>query len=137
MTGEQFEVLAFSLGDNRYCVGIEHVTEIVRANLDAVTAVPGSSPAELGVLDLRGRTTTVVDLKAALGTTGSGGQHVVILDDGEGGDRVGWLVDEVHTVFRTERADVEERPNERTIKGLVRHEDDYVLWTDPSLVGVA
>jgi purine-binding chemotaxis protein CheW len=47
---------------------------------------------------------------------------------------VGWLVDAVHQVDRVSMDDVEDPPMDRGefIKGIVRREDDLVVWVTPT-----
>ena len=55
------QVLEFALGDETYCVSIDYVTEIV--DVGELTTVPNAPRHVEGVMDLRGRTTSIVDPK--------------------------------------------------------------------------
>lgn len=55
------QVLEFTLGEEQYCVTIEAVNEIVKAA--EVTPMPDTPPAVIGMMDLRGKTTTIVNPK--------------------------------------------------------------------------
>ncbi|MEF8772672.1 chemotaxis protein CheW [Halodesulfurarchaeum sp.] len=63
MKGQILNVLKFSLGDGRYCIDISHVEEIVDAN-EEITPDPNADDHIVGVVDLRGETTTIVDPKS-------------------------------------------------------------------------
>jgi purine-binding chemotaxis protein CheW len=53
------QVLEFILGEEQYCVTIDAVDEIVKAT--EVTPMPETPPAVVGIMDLRGNTTVIVN----------------------------------------------------------------------------
>jgi purine-binding chemotaxis protein CheW len=57
--------VSFELDGQRYALDILHVREVVAAAL--IEPVPGSPPEVLGVINLRGRIVTVLDLRRQLG----------------------------------------------------------------------
>lgn len=121
-------VLEFSLGDNRYCMDIANVDEIVDADED-ITAVPNADPQVVGVVDLRGKTTTVVDPKVALDVDGeTTGRRIVVLS---GHDGKGLLIDDVHQVERVDADAVDESTATETTRGVIRREDRFVVWVAP------
>lgn len=63
--GEELLVVAFTVGDEAFCVEAAHVREVVR--LRQLTAVPGAAVAVRGVTTYRGEILAVVDPRAALG----------------------------------------------------------------------
>ena len=69
------QVLKFTLGDEDYCVDIDYVAEIAEG--ENMTAVPDSAPYVEGVMDLRGRTTTIINLCKVLDTDGVDRKSVV------------------------------------------------------------
>lgn len=122
------DVLEFSLGDDRYCIDIAHVDEIVDAAED-VTAIPNADANVVGVVDLRGETTTVVDPRVRLGVEGSpDGSRIVVLSEHES---TGLLVDDVHEVESVDTADVDDSAASETTRGVVRRDDRFVVWVDP------
>ncbi|MCD2199381.1 chemotaxis protein CheW [Halobacterium sp. KA-4] len=128
MTSET-DVLEFSLGDNRYCIDIAHVDEIVDAAED-VTAIPNADANVVGVVDLRGETTTVVDPRVRLGVEGSpDGSRIVVLSEHES---TGLLVDDVHEVECVDPADVDDSAASETTHGVVRRDDRFVVWIEPT-----
>ncbi|AWB27171.1 chemotaxis protein CheW [Halococcoides cellulosivorans] len=135
---ERVQVLEFGLGTERYCVAIEYVTEIV--DVGTVTAVPNAPRYVEGVMDLRGRTTSIVDPTVLLGVDGeSDPQRIVVFDpETVGEDRaVGWLVDEVYQVLDVESGDVEESPawdDSGEISGVVKRENGFLIWVDPQSI---
>lgn len=66
--GESFEAVVFSLGEEQYAVGANHV-EVIRP-LDRWTPVPCTPEFVVGVINLRGRVISVVDLRRFLGQEG-------------------------------------------------------------------
>jgi purine-binding chemotaxis protein CheW len=128
MAGTTITVLEFSLGDERYCIDISHVEEIVDAEAE-ITPVPNADPEVVGVLDLRGETTTIVDPKVALDLEGEAdGDRIVVLADVEA---TGLLIDEVHEVIEADPDDVDESTASESTRGVLRHEDRFVVWVDP------
>lgn len=128
MAGENDNVLEFSLGDGRYCLDISHVDEIVDAT-EEVTPVPNSPPHVIGVVDLRGETTTVVDPTVRLDVDGSGeGRRIIVLSGFEG---KGLLIDDVHQVQEVDPADVDTTNASETTRGVIRRDDRFVIWIEP------
>lgn len=128
MAGETITVLEFSLGDQRYCIDISHVEEIVDAE-DDVTPVPNADPQVVGVVDLRGETTTVVDPSVSLDLDADAtGDRIVVLSDQDG---TGLLIDEVHEVVEADPAAVDESTASESTRGVLRHDDRFVVWVEP------
>lgn len=127
------QVLLFKLGDEAYCVSIDHVTEIV--DMGNVTAVPNSPPAVKGVMDLRGNTTTIVDPNKLLNLDEENEEHRIIVFDPELFDEeqsVGWVVDEVHEVTRFTDDELDDSPVEdEYIEGIVKRDSGFVVWINP------
>jgi len=121
-------VLEFSLGDSRFCMDIANVDEIVDADED-ITPVPNADHQVVGVVDLRGKTTTIVDPKVALNVAGeTTGRRIVVLSDHDG---KGLLIDDVHQVERVDEADVDESTATETTRGVIRRDDRFVVWVEP------
>lgn len=132
------QVLEFQLGDETYCVDIEYVAEIV--DMGDLTVIPNSPRHIEGVMDLRGRTTSIVDPKTVLNVTGEDERRRIIVFDPEemgDGEATGWIVDEVYQVVRTEvdAATDQSVADRAEILGMVKREDRFVIWLDPEQVG--
>lgn len=93
-----------------YALPVEQVLEV--ADLGAIAPVPGSPPQIVGVGNLRGQVTPVIDLATTLGLRGGTPSRFVVAESGE--LRAGLLVDEV--------LDVEELP-----PASQQVESDYLL----------
>lgn len=132
------QVLEFKLGEETYCVDIDYVTEIV--DIGELTAVPNSPPHIQGVMDLRGRTTSIVDPKVVFDIGGDReAKRIIVFDPEVVEDQAaaGWLVDEVNQVVQIDESDVDASPaeDEEAIHGVIKGEDkQFVIWVDPGAV---
>ena len=59
--GEQLEVLSFSLSDELYAIGSEHVAQVLPLN--QYTPLPNTPAHVLGIVNVRGRIVSVLDLR--------------------------------------------------------------------------
>jgi purine-binding chemotaxis protein CheW len=128
-------VVEFSLGGDRYCLGIDAVAEVVDAE---VTPLPNTPAKIAGVTDLRGQTARVFDPRAVFDVGEHGpdtGDRIVVLDTVD--DPRGWLVDDVRDVHRVDVTDVDEsfEGEGRGIRGLIRDsENEFMIWVDADAV---
>lgn len=132
------EVLEFTLGSETYCVDIRYVEEIV--DKGELTEVPNSAPYVEGVMDLRGRTTTIIDPKAVLEIDESGTRdRIIIFDPDEVGSEgaIGWIVDDADRVGQVADDDAEETSvsDDEAINGVIKQGDDFVVFVDPTAIG--
>ncbi|MDR5674425.1 Chemotaxis signal transduction protein [Halalkaliarchaeum sp. AArc-CO] len=135
-TVEATKVLEFGLGSDRYCLDIDTIDEIVDAA--ELTRIPNSPPHIEGVMDLRGKTTTIVDPKTVFEIDEAGPRdRIVVFDENalEEGGTVGWMVDEVFQVrdVDPERVDENTIADDDGIRGIVKSDDRFVVWVDPSV----
>jgi len=131
------QVLEFTLGDETYCVSIGYVTEIV--DIGELTQVPNAPAHVEGVMDLRGRTTSIVDPKVVFGIDGnSDGKRIIVFDPEIVQDQgaAGWLVDEVFQVVQVTPEQVDQSPanDSGSIRGVIKRDDEFVIWVDPAVV---
>lgn len=93
------EYLAFELADEQYALPLTSVREILK--LPRITDVPRARRDVLGIISVRGRLTTVIDLRRRLRmpeAPHTKASRVLLVD---GGDEIlGVLVDRVLSVFR-------------------------------------
>lgn len=123
------QVLVFALGEDDFCVGIEWVDEIVKP--EEVSSVPDMPPMVEGVMDLRGKTTTIVDPKVTFGIPETDDNQQVIIFDTDGETSVGWLVDYAYRVRDFEDPELEAVQDNRYIEGILKDGDDFTLWVNP------
>ena len=131
------QLLEFELGTETYCVDIAHVAEIVDVN--DLTVIPNSARHIEGVMDLRGKTTTIVDPKVVFGIGGDGDRKRIIVFDQErtaDGKSIGWIVDEVDQVTEVDESDVESSPvdDDEAVRGVIKRDGDFVIWVRPTVV---
>jgi len=138
MSTTEGQVLEFELGEETYCVSIDYVTEIV--DVGDLTKVPNAPRHVEGVMDLRGRTTSIVNPKSVFGIAGDGAeQRIIVFDPSiiEDQSAAGWLVDEVDQVVQVADEQVDDSPGSDangSIRGVVKRDDDFVIWVDPRAV---
>lgn len=101
------EYLAFMLAGDTYAVRISVVAEILRP--PPITEVPRAPSPIIGVMSVRGRLVTVMDLRRrfALVEAPLDGKSRVLLVEIGGEEHVGLLVDEVMAVFRLAESEIE------------------------------
>ena len=105
--GKRVEYLAFVLAGETYAVQIAHVAEILRP--PPVTDVPRAPANVLGVISVRGKLVTVLDLRKQLRLPAAAPDRKtrVLLADVGTGEQIGLLVDEVHQVWRLAADEIE------------------------------
>ena len=131
------QVLEFGLGDETYCLDIDVIDEIVDAG--QLTRIPNSPPHVEGVMDLRGRTTSIINPKTVFSIDTDGERNRIIVFDPDAiGDQgtIGWIVDEVYQVTDITPDDVDETTtaNDENVHGIVKGENKFVVWVDPDIV---
>ena len=123
------QILEFALGEQRYCVSIEAVVEIVRSK--ELTSIPDSPPQIAGMTDLRGQTTTVLDLTRIFDLQTSGDRKQIIIIEGE--ERIGWLVDRVRAVSSLQDVHVDTVDDSPYVTGVI-NDDGFIIWVEPETV---
>lgn len=131
---ETISVLEFVLGEERYCLDITFIEQIVERG--TVTRIPNAPDFVEGVIDLRGDITTVIDPMETLAADEAGeGDLIVVFDSTRMDDEwsVGWAVDGVRRVSTVSLSEVKESPvDEPWINGVVKRDDgEFVVWTEP------
>jgi purine-binding chemotaxis protein CheW len=100
------EFLVFTLGDERMALPLAAVQEILK-NVQ-VTEVPRARPDVVGILSVRGRITTILDLRVRLGMPNADAtRHTRVLLVQGGEEVLGLVVDEVLHVVRLRDEEVE------------------------------
>jgi purine-binding chemotaxis protein CheW len=114
----QLEFLAFEVGGDRMGLPLGSVKEILK--LAPITPVPRARPDVLGILSVRGRITTVLDLRRRLGLVEgppSRSSRILLVDRGD--EVVGLRVDAVTEVLRLRTSEIE--PADAIGAGLAEH----------------
>ena len=105
--GRRTEYLAFGLAGETFAVQIAHVAEILKP--PPVTEVPRAPRNVLGVISVRGKLVTVLDLRRRfrLPETPFERRTRILLADAGTGEQIGLLVDEVMQVWRLAADEIE------------------------------
>ena len=105
--GKRAEYLAFMLGTEAYAIQIGNIVEILKPL--PIAEIPRADPEVVGVMSVRGRLVTVVDLKRRfrLARTFTMDKKSRILLVDAAGELIGLIVDEVLQVYRLAESEIE------------------------------
>lgn len=146
MSGNGTQVLRFTLGEEEYCVPIDYVAEIVDEG--EIRSLPDTDPHVVGITDLRGQATTIVDPcerleidTSELLTDGGRVQNRIIVFDADalGTESVmGWLVSGVNevTTVTDEVLDADSVGDSDLLRGLIKNDDGFTVWLDPQAFAI-
>jgi purine-binding chemotaxis protein CheW len=120
----------FRVGKERYALPLAAVREVVVPPVGH-SKVPRAPPAVYGVINLRGRVVTVIDLRILLGLPEAGGpnQKIVLLDRGR--RDLGLAVTEVDGIESVEKITSAPGRPEPAIRGLARLKGLAVTVLEP------
>lgn len=118
------EVVEFVLNRQEFAIGLESIKEIIES--PPITALPNSDPCIMGIIDLRGETTTIIDLKKKLNTKSeeidNGNLYIIVLDPSNIGSRIGVIADDVIAItkYTDEEIDRLEGNDNSNIIGVIK-----------------
>jgi purine-binding chemotaxis protein CheW len=133
-TGEE-QVVVFRLDSESYGIDIFRVNEIIR--LREITPIPQTGSHIRGLVNLRGKTIPVVDLRARFSMmSGDDGDstRIIVVESDSG--NIGIVVDEVCEVITLDTAHVEEPPalvsgfSTEFVRGVAKREDNLITLLD-------
>lgn len=107
---QEEQMVVFRLGTESYGIHIFRVNEIIR--LREITPIPRTESHIRGLVNLRGKTIPVVDLRVRLGLEAlddSESSRIIVVETDQG--NVGIVVDEVREVMTLQPDQVESAPN--------------------------
>ncbi len=136
-SSDRWKVLEFGLGDDTYCLRIDTIDEIVDAG--ELTHIPNAPHHVDGVMELRGRTTTIVDPKKLFNIEAAGDRERILVFEDDVVDSegtVGWMVDDVYQVRDVSASDIEETSitSEPGVRGIVSSENEtLIVWLEPDI----
>ncbi len=130
---EMTELCTFYIGDHQFGIDILKVQEINKNQ--TITAVPQSQDFILGVMNLRGRIVSVIDLARKLGLSftvpGKKSRTIIVNSQDE---YIGLLVDRIGDVVQIRTGDVASPP--ANIGGVLGSLTQGVLKTGDGLIGI-
>lgn len=126
------QVLEFVLDDEQYCVTIDAINEIVKATEQ--TPVPDTPPAVVGMMDLRGETTVIVNPKRVFETAEqTAGEQVIIFDD-DSERQFGWLVDRVLRVENFQDPETKPVEDNKFVSSVANRGEQFTLRVEPDRI---
>lgn len=133
------QFVAFSIGEQQYCVDIMQVREI-RA-WDGATALPNSAEFIRGVINLRGHIVPVIDLRTRFGQgttdTTKGAVIVIVMIDEK---LHGLLVDAVSDILSVKQDAVADAPSTASdsglLSGIITYDEQMVAIIDLTKLAV-
>ena len=132
-SGSDIELATFYLGDA--CCGIDILTVQEINRLSDITPVPLAPDYVKGIMNLRGRIITVLDVGKRLGMThcvdAESRRNIIVRYEKES---IGLLVDRIEDVIHIQRENIEKTP--ANVSGIQERYFDGVLKTEKRLVSV-
>ncbi|MBS1714516.1 MAG: purine-binding chemotaxis protein CheW [Armatimonadetes bacterium] len=131
----ELQTVVFRLGDEYYGIDIFRVNEIIR--MRDITPVPRTEPHILGLVNLRGKTIPVVDIRVRMNlpdTAQAESTRIIVVDSSHG--NVGIVVDAVTEVVSLDRSTIDDAPtlaqDSRTefILGVAKREGELIMLLD-------
>ena len=131
--------LTFTLDKELYAVNVSRVREVLEST--RITRLPNTAEYMKGIINLRGSSVPVIDLKMKFGlsATAEGGKaSIVVMELESAGEMivVGALADDVHEVIEISADKIDPAPRFGTrlaatyIQGLARRGEDFVVILD-------
>ena len=134
-SSQELQTVVFRLADEAYGIDIFRVNEIIR--LREITSIPKTDAHVRGLVNLRGKTIPVLDLRArfnlAQGEETENTRIIVVESDG---GNVGIVVDAVTEVMTLQGDQIEETPalvsdiDNDFVRGVARRNDNLITLLD-------
>lgn len=136
-SGKETQLVQFFLGEESFAIRVDQVREIVKYG--DITRVPRMPAFIQGVMNLRGRITTVIDLRRRFriddGAERTALCRIIVAEMGE--NQIGIVVDAVKDVIRVPSRSISDPPelmaskvDGRFLVGICRLKDDLVMLVD-------
>lgn len=133
----ELHIVGFQVGRETYGVAITSLHEIVR--VPEITAVPDAPDYMEGVINLRGKIVSVIDLRKRLGekkVTSNRRNRILVIENN--GRLAGLIVDSASEVLKIPGSDVEESPTSlqeggtKCVTGLAKYQGRLIVLLDMS-----
>lgn len=143
MNTETRQYMTFKLGEELFAIDVAQVREVLEVS--QITKVPTAPPYMLGLVNVRGQATPVVDLRLRFGLAKvphTVNTRIIVMElnlDGEAAV-LGGLADSVHEVIDLEPGNIDPPPRIamrwRTdfIRGMGKRGDDFIIILDVDAV---
>lgn len=134
-TGRDYHIVGFHVGRETYGVPIRSLHEIVR--VPEITAVPDAPEFVEGVINLRGKIVSVIDLRKRLGEkkiTATRRNRILVVE--HNGRLSGLIVDSASEVLKIPASDVEASPTVlheselNCVTGLAKYQGRLIVLLD-------
>ena len=140
------DIVEFEMGTELYALDIQLAREIVE--MMPITPIPRAPTFINGIINLRGEITTIINLNTIMGlpqTEIRNDQKIIILvPESAGGNNVGIIVDEVHSVNQVPESAIEKMGDgmgtdaNNFVKGIIKIQADaaegkktnLIIWID-------
>lgn len=127
------QLVVFRLIEQEYAIPIQQVLEIL--HYKKAVKVPNAPKYVDGIINLRGKSISVINLETQFGMQGCGGddKSIIILD--LFAEQLGIVVDQVTEVMRLEGTEIKEAPSMVTmgsdfITGICQFDDRIIIVLD-------
>ncbi|MDW5562971.1 MAG: chemotaxis protein CheW [Methanomassiliicoccus sp.] len=137
LNGDEEQLVSFILGKETFGVKVSQIREI--GKVKDITKVPMMADYIVGVMNLRGQITTVIDLKKRFGIDMESGitdkSRIIIAEVGE--TQIGMVVDAVEDVLRVPRSSISPPPktlasslDRSYLVGICKLKDKLIMLLD-------
>lgn len=116
------QLVVFQLGEESFGIDIFRVNEIIR--LKEITPLPGTESHVKGLINLRGKTIPVIDLRLRLGMpaiASTDASRIIVVNVGR--ENIGVIVDAVTEVLNLSQSDLQPTPD------LVSEVNTEFIWS--------
>ncbi|GAK12614.1 chemotaxis protein CheW [Geomicrobium sp. JCM 19039] len=131
------QVIVFTIDGEKYGIDVDHVQSVER--VEQMTRVPGTAQEVLGVMNMRGAITTLIDLRIVMGKPAAKltkNTRLLLLATED--DPLGVMVDEAREVIRIEEDEVSDslssNSNSAISQGVVKRGDELIFMMDASKI---
>jgi purine-binding chemotaxis protein CheW len=143
MISDTRQYMTFKLGDELFAIDVAQVREVLE--LTQITKVPTAPDYMRGVVNVRGQSTPVVDLRRRFGLpsgTDTVNTRIIVMElelDGEA-TVLGGIADSVHEVIELEPGNINPPPRiamrwrTEFIRGMGKRGDDFIIILDVNAV---
>lgn len=140
---EVSQYMTFKLGDELFAINVSQVREVLEVPL--ITKIPNTPDYMSGVVNVRGQSVPVVDLRLRFGLSKiqlTVNTRIIVMELQVDGEPVilGGMADSVHEVIGIEPSSINPPPQiaqrwkTEFIQGLGRREDDFIILLDVNAV---